>query len=150
MRMQEIMTENVRTVPPTMAATEAWELMRTGRIHHLVVTRGSEVVGVLSDRDVGGRSGIAVRNGRTVGDLMTKKVVTIDQTGTVREAANLMRGRTMGCLPVMRKNRLVGIVTTSDLLVLLGRGGDRPLKAERRIATHRVPHRPRSRSAGPW
>jgi len=150
MRVQEIMTGKVRTVPPTMAAIDAWELMKNGRIHHLVVTRGSEVVGVLSDRDAGGRAGVAVRSGRTVGDLMTTKVVTIGETGTVREAANLMRGRTMGCLPVLRKGRLVGIVTTSDLLVLLGRGSDRPLQADRPTATHRVPHRHRNRSAGAW
>ena len=38
MRVFEVMTEGVRTVPPSLPATEAWEVMRTEGIHHLVVT----------------------------------------------------------------------------------------------------------------
>ena len=41
MRVFEVMTEGVTTMP----ATEAWELMRRNRIHHLVVTRGRDIVG---------------------------------------------------------------------------------------------------------
>jgi CBS domain-containing protein len=47
MRVFEIMTEGVQTVPPTMPASDAWELMRRKRIHHLVATTGTEIVGVL-------------------------------------------------------------------------------------------------------
>jgi len=150
MRLSEVMTEGVQTVPPTMAAADAWELMRRRRIHHLVVKLGSEVVGVLSDRDAGSGVGVAVRAGRTVGDLMTSHLVTMTPTDTVRKAANLMRGRTIGCLPVTDRGRLVGIVTTSDLLQLVGQGIGRPPKATRRIATHRVPHRKQHRSGGSW
>jgi CBS domain-containing protein len=72
---------------------------------------------------------------------MTRHTVTIDPQETVRRAANVMRGRTIGCLPVIRGGRLVGIVTVSDLLELLGRGIDRPAKAERRGLHYRRPHR---------
>ena len=126
MRVAEVMTEGVQTVPPTMPAVDAWELMRRKRIRHLVVTTGSSVVGVLSDRDAGGRSGGALRSLSTVADLMTSHVVTIEPTATIRKVANLMRGRTIGCIPVTQGKRLVGIVTVSDLLELLGRGIDRP------------------------
>ena len=119
MRMFEVMTEGVRTVSPTAAADEAWELMRRERIHHLVVTDSSGVVGVLSDRDAGGRRGRGVRTGRTVADLMSPHAVTIDARETVRKAANLMQGRTIGCLPVVDRGKLVGIVSRANLLQAL-------------------------------
>jgi CBS domain-containing protein len=150
MRIQEVMTKGARTVPPTMTAVDAWELMRNTRIRHLIVTEGRQVVGVLSDRDVGGRAGAAVRRGQTVADLMSRNVVTIEREDSVRQAANLMRGRTIGCLPVTGNGKLVGIVTTSDLLVLLGRGIDRPQQAERQAPHYRVPHRKQHRAGGAW
>jgi len=151
MRMNEVMTEGVQTVAPSMAAADAWELMRRKRIHHVVVTRGADVIGILSDRDAGSRAGATVRSGRTVAELMTSHAVTLSPTDTVRKAANVMRGRTIGCLPITdTRGRLVGIVTVSDLLELLGRGVDRAAKPERPLATHRAPHRKRHRAYGVW
>jgi CBS-domain-containing membrane protein len=150
MRVQELMTEGVRTVPPTMEADDARELMKHDRIRHLVVAEGRQIVGLLSDRDIGGRTGSA-RTGRTVADLMTRNVVTIDREETVRKATNLMRGRTIGCLPVTGAGgSLVGIITTADLLGVLGRGGDRPTQQERRTLNFKVPHRRQSRAGGAW
>jgi acetoin utilization protein AcuB len=138
MRVAEVMTQGVQTVRPTMPAVAAWDLMRRKGIHHLVVTAGSDVVGVLSDRDAGGRNGASIRARSSVADLMTTDVVTIEPTAPVRKVANLMRGRTIGCIPVNDGKRLVGIVTVSDLLELLGRGVDRPVKVGRRTTHHRV------------
>jgi hypothetical protein len=92
--------------------------MRRSDIHHLVVMDASQILGILSDRDAGSRRGASVRAGHTVADLMTTHVVTRSPTDTIRSAANLMRGRTIGCLPIVKRPRLVGIVTVSDLLVL--------------------------------
>jgi acetoin utilization protein AcuB len=150
MRVFEVMTEGVQIVPPGMPASDAWELMRRERIHHLVVTTGSKIVGVLSERDTGGRIGAGARAGHTVADLMTAPVVTAGRTDTIRVVANLMRGRTIGCVPVLDGERLVGIVTVSDLLEALGRGVDRPVKQMRRTATHRVPHRKQHRAGSSW
>ena len=146
MRMFEVMTEDVATVKPTMAAADAWEVMRRKGIHHLVVVQGSQVVGILSDRDGGSRAGASIRADHTVADLMTKPVVTRALTDTIRSAANVMRGRTIGCLPIVDRGRLVGIVTVSDLLQLLGRGADRRAKPPRPALHWRVPHRKKRRA----
>ena len=150
MRVFEVMTEGVKTVTPAMPATEAWELMRRNRIHHLIVTRGTDIVGVLSERDTGSRIGARARVGRTVAELMTSPVVTADRTDTIRVVANRMRGRSIGCVPIVDRERLVGIVTVSDLLEALGRGIDRPVKPARPIATHRSPHRRQRRPGAAW
>ena len=151
MRVQDVMTEHVQTISPSNAAEDAWELMRKHDFHHVVVTRGSRVVGVLSHRDAGGRQGTSVRRGRTVEELMTKTVVTVEPTDTVRKAANLMRGRSIGCVVVTDQGRVVGIVTVADLLDLLGRGVDRPAPPDRGwTLRHRTPHRKRSTATGMW
>jgi CBS domain-containing protein len=118
MRVQDVMTEGVKTIAPAAAAEDAWNAMRLNRIHHLVVTKGERVVGVLSDRDAGGRRGASVRANSTVADLMTAPAVTVDPTMTVRQAANVMRGRSIGCLVVVESGHAIGIVTVSDLLDL--------------------------------
>jgi CBS domain-containing protein len=124
--------------------------MRRKRIHHLVVMAGPTIVGILSDRDVGGRNGASLRARSSVADLMTTSVITTQPRATLRKIANVMRGRTVGCVPVVDRTRLVGIVTVSDLLQVLGRGGDRPAPAQRVALHHRVPHRKSRGAFGLW
>jgi acetoin utilization protein AcuB len=125
--------------------------MRLHGIHHLVVTDGNRVVGVLSDRDAGSRRGGAIRVNRAVADLMTAPVVTVQPTTTVRQAANLLRGRSIGCVVVVKSERVIGIVTVSDLLELVGRGLDRGAgEASRPTLHHRVPHRKSKGVVAAW
>jgi CBS domain-containing protein len=63
----------------------------------------------------------------------------------------MMRGKSIGSLVVVDSGRAVGIVTTSDLLELLGRGAIRPAPTSRRAALNfRAPHRKRNRAYGAW
>jgi CBS domain-containing protein len=151
MRVQDMMTGNVKTVRPTATADDAWDAMRFYRIHHLVVIKGKRIVGVLSDRDAGGPRGSGVRAARTVADLMTAPAITVEPTTTVRQAANLMRGRSIGCLVVAKAGRAIGIVTVSDLLDLVGQGIDRgAASSQGRTLRHRAPHRKRKDATGVW
>jgi acetoin utilization protein AcuB len=151
MRVQDVMTEDVQTIAPTSAAEDAWEMMRRHQFHHVVVIKGSRVVGIVSDRDGGGRQGGSMRRGHTVGELMTTPVVTVGPTITVKKAANLMRGRSIGSLVVTNRGRVIGIVTVADLLEALGRGSERPVTAGRRwTLKHRTPHRRSVTAKGMW
>jgi CBS-domain-containing membrane protein len=94
--------------------------MRRGRIRHLLVMDATRLVGVLSERDLGGRAGADVRERRRVQDLMTPHVVSATPQTTLRQAADLMRQRLIGCLPVLDGDRLVGIVTATDVFDALG------------------------------
>lgn len=127
MRLEEVMNVDVRTADPNESAEAAWTRMRLGRFHHLVVMEDSRVVGIISDRDLGGPKGASRRKLHTVGDLMTLNLVTARPTTTLRQAANLLRGRSIGCLPVLKGTKLVGIVTVTDILNLLGSGALRPV-----------------------
>ena len=129
MRVFDVMSTPVHTVGAGQPATVAWELMRLHRTRHLVVEDAEHhVVGVIAASDLGGgKAGAALRARATVGDLMTEKVIVVRPETTVREAANLMRGHSINCLPVFDgRDKLKGIVTAVDLLELLGRGAERP------------------------
>lgn len=138
MRLQEILRTPVSAIAPGAAAESAWNRMRESRIRHLVVTERGRVVGVLSERDLGGSAGAVLRRGRKVAELMTAAPAVAAPGMTLRQAANLMRGRLIGSLPVVEDGRLVGIVTATDVLEKLGRGASRPtVRAQRRAM--RVP-----------
>jgi CBS domain-containing protein len=151
MRVQDVMTTAVKTVAPLTRAEDAWNMMAIEGVHHLVVTDGSRIAGVMSSRDLGGRRGARMRREFLAADVMSERVLTIAPTATVRQAANLMRGHSIGCLVVVINGKVLGIVTVSDLLELLGRGIDRgAVSHTRRTLNHRVPHRKQHRAGGAW
>jgi CBS domain-containing protein/ribosome-associated translation inhibitor RaiA len=115
MQLREIMSSRVVTVAPDESASAAWTRKRRRRIMHLVVMQEGLLAGVVSERDLGGRAGASMRRGRTVRSLMTRTVVSANPETTVREAADLMRERLIGSLPVMQGDRLVGLVTATDV-----------------------------------
>jgi CBS domain-containing protein len=121
MRVKDIMTRRVQTVAHQENAEAAWNLMRWKRIHHLVVIgEGGDVVGVVSARDLGGRDRDEIRRVRPISAMMTAYAVKATPEMPVRQAANVMRGWNIGCLPVIEADgKLAGIVTVSDLLRLL-------------------------------
>jgi CBS domain-containing protein len=137
------MSTPVETVEAKTPARDAWDRMRQDAIRHLVVVHGRDIVGVISSRDLGGPRGKVVRERATVGDLMVPAPVVADREMHVKDAANLMRGRSIGCLPIVgERGALVGIVTVFDLLEALGRGQERPVvRGKRWTLKHRGPRR---------
>jgi acetoin utilization protein AcuB len=123
MRVQDVMKKRVESIDAMKPVSAAVEQMRQKSIRHLVVTRDDHVVGIVSDGDV---RMLQESDPRSVHDVMAAHVVSATSGMTLRKAANLMRGRSVGCLPVVDEGRLVGIVTTSDLLERIGRGAERP------------------------
>lgn len=139
MRLSEIMTEPVVSIDANATAKAAWAKMQQEQIRHLIVTENNQLVGVISDRDLGGKNGTDIRRGRTVRDLMSENIATATPDMTLRQAANLMRGRLIGCLPVLEGEEIVGIVTATDVLDTLGRGATRPEGLYRRAPVVRPP-----------
>ena len=143
MRLKDIMSTNVESVRPGETLARARTLMHLREIHHLVVIDRRKVVGLLTE------SALEARDAEGVGrveDAMSRHVVTATPEMTIRQAANLMRGRAEGALPVVAAEKLVGIVTVSDLLDVLGRGVDRPAPAQRWTLSDRgvKPHAPQT------
>jgi acetoin utilization protein AcuB len=119
MRLQEIMTTPVLTFTRGEPASDALARMRDASVRHGVVLAAQDVVGVISDRDLGGRRGGLARKGRTVEDMMAADPLVASPEMSATEAAFVLREHRIGCLPVIEAGKLVGIVTRSDLLEAL-------------------------------
>jgi CBS domain-containing protein len=116
------MSKDVETVRPWVHASEAKTRMRQKHIHHLVVMKGTELAGVVSERDLGGPKLPKSLGAYTVADFMTAPVVTVTTRTPLRRAAALMKGRSIGSLVVTSANgKLAGIVTVADLLDLVAK-----------------------------
>jgi acetoin utilization protein AcuB len=132
MTLDQIMTKPVLTVRPSDPASDALARMRDERVRHAVVLDGELLIGVVSERDLGGPNAAALRIGKTVADFMRAAPELAWPSMRVAEAALRMREGRIGCLPVVGDGVLVGIVTRSDLLDALGhrRRSERPQRAD--------------------
>src|SRR5512142_1525693 len=102
MRVQDVMTPDVRTIGAFESAEAAYASMKALGVHHLVVRdENAALVGVVSSHDLGAPGEEEFRRDRRVADVMSAHVVTAEPGMPVRHAANLMRGRSIGCLPVV-------------------------------------------------
>jgi CBS domain-containing protein len=117
MRISELMTPKVISVSPDDPLSVAREHFRANNIHHLLVIERGRVVGVISVREVIGKPADA-----TVGSVMARNVMTVGPDTSTRDVATAMIGRGHGCVPIVDCGRIVGIVTTTDLLRVLSRG----------------------------
>ncbi len=127
MRVKEWMSASPTTTGPKTSVSEARELMRRKMIRHVLVTEGERLVGIVTDRDIrlnlpSPATSLSVweinylLTKLTVGDVMTKAVITVEPGRPIEEAARLMLERRIGALPVLSDGRLVGILTETDLL----------------------------------
>jgi acetoin utilization protein AcuB len=129
MNVSDIMTANVVTIDKSQSLYDALRAMEEIGCHHLPVTsQAGHVVGILSDHDCrralnwphlwkGGWEEEALPHELLVAHFMTPAPIVTEPNTPAEEAARLMLVHHISCLPVMRAETLVGIVTTSDLLV---------------------------------
>lgn len=116
MRIADILTPNPITIEPEAHLDRAIAVMESHDCRHLLVATHGKLVGVLSDRDLLAATGWVVEAGdvRQVSDVMTRKPKTADPRTEVVAAAMLLELDSIGCLPVIDEERIVGIVTETD------------------------------------
>ena len=113
--VREIMNSPVRTVDYDMAVTDAARILSRRDIGSLVVENG-EIEGIVTESDIVEAVGAEHDTDRmTVGQLMTKAVLTVDSTESSEVACERMRANEVKKLPVTDGEELVGIVTTTDV-----------------------------------
>lgn len=94
--------------------------MRQHDVRHLPVMAGDQLVGVVTDRDLRYATSplhtTPVESEVTVRSVMAPDPITAGPRDPIEEAARLMRTKTIGCLPVLDGDELVGIITVTNLL----------------------------------
>jgi acetoin utilization protein AcuB len=126
MYVKSKMTANPYTIAFQAPINEAIELMREKSIKRVPVIDGEKVVGMLTHMDIQTLSAPKTTtlsifelnyllSKAKVSDAMTKEVITISPDALLEEAAVLMRENRISSLAVMKDNKLVGIITESDI-----------------------------------
>lgn len=120
--VKDIMTRIVASVNFNQTIFEAAELMSSKGISCVLVTDGEVPVGVVTERDIVKRV-VAKRKSLDlkVSVIMSGSLITIDPDASLKEAARLMSTNKIRRLPVLKKNKLVGIVSASDFIRNLGK-----------------------------
>ena len=126
---RDLMTQPVVSVGPTSPLREVMQLMESKRIRHVPVVEAEteRLLGLISHRDVlrsqeGSLSGTPseeqVRMNRWIEArwVMTKEVRTVHPETPALDAARTLRSHGYGCVPVIERGRLVGMLTESDFV----------------------------------
>ena len=124
------MTRNVITVSRDSSVLRVRNLLREKNINQVPVVEGKKVVGVITDGDIRENSASPAStlsihelnyllSEMKAGDIMTRNPATVSPETPVEEAARILNERKIGCLPVVKNDELVGIITTCDMLNVL-------------------------------
>ncbi|MFA4137454.1 MULTISPECIES: CBS and ACT domain-containing protein [unclassified Brevibacillus] len=123
MRIEEIMRKKMVTIQPSTTIGEALLLLRANRIRHLPVIENDSLVGIVSDRDL--RDALPSRLlthddddtvlHKPVANIMNQQVITAHPLDFIEDAALQLYDHKIGSLPIVEGNRLVGLITESDL-----------------------------------
>jgi acetoin utilization protein AcuB len=126
MLVGERMSKPVITISPEMSIAEALNLMKQEHVRRFPVIKDRKLVGIISDKDLLNASPSPVTSLSiwemhyllakiTVGEVMTKNVLTVTEDTPIEQAARIMADNKIGGLPVMREGGVVGIITETDL-----------------------------------
>ncbi|SBN60083.1 CBS domain protein/ACT domain-containing protein [Propionibacterium freudenreichii] len=127
MFIRDHMTANPFTVTPDDTVPKAVEVMKLNHVRHLPVLRDGKVVGVIANSDIAKASPSQATSFSIgeitylfsklkVGKVMSRDVYTIAADAFLEQAAVLMRDHKIEMVPVMEGDKLVGVITESDIL----------------------------------
>ena len=117
MKIEKLMVKNVTTVPIDASAYDAVKLMNKNRIGCLVAVYNDEIVGILTERDLLERVLEKCKNPKEtmVSEIMTRQVIVGKPDMQLVEATRLMFENKVKKLPIAKGNRLMGLVTLTDI-----------------------------------
>jgi acetoin utilization protein AcuB len=125
MLIRHFMTRRVITLPAEISCSRAWRVFRAEKLRRAPIERGSRVVGMITDRDLARilpwsigeleRGAAETKEEIPLERLCGKRLISISPGEHLEVAARKMLENRIGGLPVIDEERLVGIITESDL-----------------------------------
>jgi CBS domain-containing protein len=111
MKVKDVMTSNVITVKENQTRQQAARLLAQHHISGLPVVNDDNIlVGVVSEYDVIGKEG------KTVGDIMSRGVISIGADTDLEEASHILVHKRIRRLPVVEQGKVIGILSRSDVV----------------------------------
>ena len=123
-----IMTKNPVTLSPNDTVSAASHLFATMKIHHIPVLDGGKLVGILSksdfvffkrgfnDDEIDKKLTDIRLNNYKVSSIMTTGLAKLDSTDRINVALDIFNINIFHALPVLENGRLIGIITTHDII----------------------------------
>lgn len=127
MLVKRYMQTKVIMVRPDERANAALYMMKKKGIRHLLVTDDGKLKGIVTDRDFrlarpSPATSLSIYEVHylldklTVKEIMTKRVITVKPETPIAEAARLLLNRRIGAVPVVKDEKVVGIITETDMI----------------------------------
>jgi len=127
MIVKEVMSKNPVTIGPATKLRVLNELMKANDVRHVPVVKNGKMIGIVTEKDIRYAMipekipGKKVPQGWNldhlkVQDIMIENTITIAQEAQVEEAARIIYGLKIHALPVMKNDKLVGIISVMDIL----------------------------------
>ncbi|HLY32490.1 MAG TPA: CBS domain-containing protein, partial [Ktedonobacterales bacterium] len=114
MRARDIMTHEVISIRPEATVHDAARLLSDYSISGVpVLAPDGRMVGIITQAD------LISKEGKTVADLMTTRVISVSEDTSVDEVAQLLTSNRFKRLPVVRGERVVGIVSRADIVRMI-------------------------------
>jgi CBS domain-containing protein len=116
--IREAMTKDVKTIKEDAPVTEAAKVMERNNIGSVIVVRENSPVGIVTERDITYRVVAPDKKPGNVNvkEIMSQPLTTIKPGETITNASKTMAAQNLRRLPVMEKDKLIGIITNTDIM----------------------------------
>jgi CBS domain-containing protein len=114
--VKDIMNTHVVTISQSATISEAARMMKCSGVGCILVKDASDILGIVTERDIVKFLATGHSDMSTVGDIASKSVITVGPTETVNEATRILAEKGIKRLPVLDGKCLVGLLTSTDLV----------------------------------
>jgi CBS domain-containing protein len=116
--VRDVMSKDVKTVRPTSTINEVVRKMNKFEIGSIIVADSEKPVGIITERDILRRvlEVTVASEAMKAREIMSSPILTIESQATTEEAATLMNSKRIKKIPVLENGKLVGIVTSTDIV----------------------------------
>jgi CBS domain-containing protein len=124
-KIEDMMTRHPHCLAPSDSVAQAQQLMHQHEIRHIpIVDPLNLLIGILSQRDILRAQDSSLLHATSnddilcapISELMKKNIISVSPKAGLKESALFMQKHKVGCLPVVKKGELVGIITDSDFV----------------------------------
>lgn len=115
--VEDVMTMDVITIDENASVKEAADIMNQYEIGCLIAVRKGKAIGIITERDLLKRVIVETKNAKKtkVGEVMSSPLEVVAPGTSLEEASRLMFKKKIKKLPVVEKNRLLGLVSLTDI-----------------------------------
>lgn len=127
--VHEVMNKDVLALDKSASLQDAAEHMKKLSIGCVIVTDKNEPIGIITERDFVTKIAAEGRPLFTeIREVMSSPLITIDSEETIWEASELMKEKLIHKLPVKKDGKIIGIITTSDIVRISSVGSDSEMR----------------------